>query len=193
MSEQAWYLYQNGQQEGPFDDEQVTQLFLTNMIAKDGYIFKIGWKDWRPVEEGYEILGLPNPSKASMSPVEYEAHVDKRKLSAPRATITGRAVVHNNGQVSIGRSVNISTGGVFIETDDQIFTVGDLLKLSLRCEGLSKAFNAEAKVMRFNRDEKYPIGYGLMFTRIDQSIQDSIQQLVNESNSRGDLGRFASR
>lgn len=193
MSEQTWYLYQNGQQVGPFDDEQVTQLFLTNMIAKDGYIFKIGWKDWRPVEEGYEALGLPNPNKAQMSPSEYQAHVDQRQSGAPRASIVGRAVIHNSGQVSIGRTVNISVVGIFIETQEQLFTIGDVIKLSLRAEGLSRAFNAEASVIRYNQDSKYPSGYGLKFTKIEKDIQDSIQKLVNDSNARGDQGRFASR
>lgn len=191
MSEQVWYLYQNGQQVGPYDTEQVSQLYITNMIAKDGYIFKVGWKDWRPIEEGYEILGLQNPAKGEVSQGDYDKQLEKRRDSAPRASIAGRVVVHNNGQLAIGHGVNISMNGIFVETPDQIFTVGETLKLSVRCDGIDKAFNAEAKVIRHNSDVKYPVGYGLKFSKIDAETQGKIQELVNEANSRGDKGRFS--
>ncbi len=187
MSEQIWYLYQNGQQVGPFETQQVTQLYLTNMIAKDGYIFKVGWKDWRPLEDGYEALGIPNPNQGTLT----EDELDKRRNGAPRAAIAGRVVVHNNGQLAVGHGVNISVGGIFVETNDQMFTVGETLRLSVRCEGLSKSFNAEAVVIRFNMDKRFSLGYGLKFTKIDSEIQKSIQNLVNAANGKGDLGRFA--
>ncbi|WP_141735876.1 PilZ domain-containing protein [Oligoflexus tunisiensis] len=191
MSEQVWYLYQNGQQVGPFETQQVSQLFLNNMIAKDGYIFKVGWKDWRPIEEGYEALGIPNPNgSAPLTQEEYKKQVEKRLEGAPRATINGRVVVHNNGQLTIGQGVNISVGGIFVETGDQIFTIGESLKLSVRCDGLPKAFNAEASVIRFNTDTRFPVGYGLKFTKIEPVAQTSIQQLVDDANRRGDRGRF---
>ncbi len=193
MSEQVWYLYQNGQQVGPFETQQVSQLFLNNMIAKDGYIFKVGWKDWRPIEEGYEALGIPNPNAQAQEPVsqeEYKKQAEKRLEGAPRASINGRVVVHNNGQLTIGQGVNISVGGVFVETSDQIFTIGEALKLSVRCDGLPKAFNAEAAVIRYSIDSRFPVGYGLRFTKIESSAQASIQQLVDDANRRGDRGRF---
>jgi hypothetical protein len=191
MSEPVWYLYQNGQQVGPFETQQVSQLFLNNMIAKDGYIFKVGWKDWRPIEEGYEALGIPNPNNpAPVAPEDYKKQVEKRLEGAPRASISGRVVVHNNGQLTIGQGVNISVGGIFVETGDQIFTIGESLKLSVRCDGLPKAFNADASVIRFNKDNRFPVGYGLKFTKIEPQAQASIQQLVDDANKRGDRGRF---
>ena len=191
MSEQVWYLYQNGQQVGPFETQQVSQLFLNNMIAKDGYIFKVGWKDWRPIEEGFEVLGIPNPNQVRLSPEEAKQQIEKRLEGAPRASIKGRVVVHNNGQLTIGQGVNISEGGIFVGTSDQIFTIGETLRLSIRCDGLPKAFNADATVIRFNSDPKMPVGYGLKYTKIDPHAQSSIRQLVEDANRRGDKGRFA--
>lgn len=191
MSEQIWYLYQNGQQVGPFETQQVTQLYINNMISKDGYIFKVGWKDWRPLEDGYEALGIPNPNQAQASSKAYQEDLDKRREVAPRATINGRVVVHNNGQLSVGHGVNISVAGIFVETSDQMFTVGETLRLSVRCDGLAKAFNAEAVVIRFNTDKRFSLGYGMKFTKIDPEIQKSIQELVNAANTSGDRGRFA--
>ncbi|MBC7660591.1 MAG: PilZ domain-containing protein [Chitinophagaceae bacterium] len=191
MSDQIWYLYQNGQQVGPFETEQVTQLYINNMISKDGYLFKVGWKDWRPLEDGYEALGIPNPNSAKSVDAGYQEDLEKRREVAPRASIVGRVVVHNNGQLAVGHGVNISVGGIFVETSDQMFTVGETLRLSIRVDGLSKAFNAEAVVIRFNTDKRFSLGYGMKFVKIDPEIQKSIQGLVNAANEGGDRGRFA--
>lgn len=177
MSEQVWYLFQNGQQVGPFDTQQVTQLFVNKMISQDGYIFKVGWKDWRPLEEGLEELGLEKPEE-SQNPTE----IEKRRKNSPRASVAGRIVIHNNGQLAIGKGVNISTTGLFVETKEQIFTVGEQLKLSVRCEGLDNAFNAEAQVIRYNTDARWPVGYGLQFVEINDKAKDGIQDLVDELN-----------
>lgn len=180
MSDQIWYLYQNGQQVGPFDTQQVSQLYINSMIAEDGYIFKVGWKDWRPVEEGYEALGLERPGSSVKTPEEAE----RRRAGAPRASITGRVVVHNDGQLSIGHGVNISSSGIFVETSEEIFTVGEQLKLSVRCEGLGKSFNAKARVVRFNNDSRYPVGYGLQFTEIEDGCQKRIAYIIDQLNKK---------
>src|SRR5690606_25316412 len=138
---------------------QIRQMADSKMIPHDAYLFKVGWKDWRPIEECYEELGLePPPGQASAS---------DRRTAAPRATIKGRVVVHNNGQLVIGSGVNISSSGMFVETNDQIFTVGERLKLSVRAEGFTRPFNVVAQVVRYNSDPRYPIGYGLKFEDLD--------------------------
>ena len=46
----AWYIYQSGQQMGPFSNAQVQQLLNVKMIAQDASIFKEGWEDWRSIQ-----------------------------------------------------------------------------------------------------------------------------------------------
>lgn len=178
MSDLAWYVYQNTQQLGPFSSEQITQMFHTKMIAQDAYLFKIGWKDWRPLEDCSEELGFIGLQAATVT----------RRVGAPRASIQGRVIVHNNGQLVIGSGVNISATGIFVETSDQIFTVGEKLKLSVRCDGVARPFNAIAQVIRFNTDPRYPMGYGLRFETLDNGIVTEIRDLVDDQNlprSRG--------
>ena len=179
MGDQTWYLYQNGQQIGPFDTHQVTQLYINKMVSHDGYIFKVGWKEWRPMEEGYEELNVPRPDGVAQD----QTALEKRKNGAPRATISGRVVVHNDGQLSIGNGVNISSTGMFVETEDQLFTVGEQLKLTVKCNGIQKAFNVLAQVIRFNSDPRFPIGYGLKFENLETSIREEIQQLVEQGGA----------
>ena len=174
--ENIWYLYQESTQMGPFNTAQLLEMHHNNMIAHDSYVFKVGWKDWRPVEEGLEELGI-KVGTPDMS----DANLAQRRVNAPRASICGRVVVHNNGQLSIGNGVNISPTGIFVETKDRIFQVGETLKISVRADGLSKSFNVMAKVMRFNADANYPIGYGLKFENLEDGIKEEIVHLVDLS------------
>lgn len=180
MSEQVWYIYQQGQQLGPFDASQLKQMIDSKMIAQDAYLFKVGWKDWRPVEDCFNELGVISNAPPA---------TPQRRAGAPRATIQGRVIVHNNGQLVIGAGVNISTTGIFVETTDEIFTIGEMLKLSVRCEGLQHPFNVQAKVMRFTTDAKFATGYGLQFENLDPSIRDEIEQLVKEQNKEQFLAK----
>jgi Tfp pilus assembly protein PilZ len=166
-----WYVYQNSQQLGPFATPQILQMLSTNMITQNAYLFKIGWKEWRPIEDTFEELGY----KSNVEPSTPE-----RRAVAPRATINGRVIVHNNGQLIIGSGVNVSASGIFVETTEQLFTIGERLKLSVRIEGFVKAFNVVAHVVRFNSDPKYPVGFGLAFENLDQQMRDEIQRMVEK-------------
>ena len=174
--EHIWYLYQDATQMGPFDAEQLLEVHHNNMIAQDSYVFKVGWKDWRPVEEGLEELGI----KMNDQTVN-DNELAQRRVNAPRASISGRVVVHNNGQLSIGTGVNISPTGIFVETKDKIFQIGELLKISVRADGLSRSFNVVAKVIRFNADGRFPLGYGLRFENLEESIKEEIVHLVDQA------------
>ncbi len=175
-SEQVWYVYQNSQQLGPFAVNLIKQMVDSKMIPQDAYLFKVGWKDWRPIEECQEDLGLHQTGGSTGAPKT------DRALGAPRATIKGRVIVHNNGQLVIGVGVNISASGIFVETKDQIFTVGEELKLSVRTDSLSHPFNVVAQVVRYNSDPRYPIGYGLKFEGLDDSVARDIQDAVDAQN-----------
>jgi hypothetical protein len=174
MNEQIWYVYHNEQQVGPFMLAQLQQLITNKMIAQNAYIFKVGWKDWRPMEDCYEEMDLPSTAPPSS---------DERREKAPRASIQGRVVVHNNGQLAIGAGVNISSSGIFVETKEELFHIREHLKLSVRCAGMKKAFNVVAKVMRYNQNPKYPIGYGLQFQDLDESVRNEIDRIVREHNA----------
>ncbi len=175
MNDQVWYVYQKGQQLGPFGDDQIKQMTTTKMIAQDAYLFKVGWKDWRPIEDCGDELGMDVPAPPVEAPTD-------RRTTAPRATVSGRVIVHNNGQLVIGSGVNISSTGIFVETKDQIFTVGEKLKLSVRIENLSRPFNVVAQVVRYNSDPDKAIGYGLKFEDLDEGIAEEIQASIDAKN-----------
>ena len=81
MSEQNWFVYQGNQQLGPFDTAQVKQMLDSKMIAQDAYLFKAGWKDWRPMEDCFEELGLKAPNQQPATP-ERRSAAQPRRLPA---------------------------------------------------------------------------------------------------------------
>jgi Tfp pilus assembly protein PilZ len=83
----------------------------------------------------------------------------------------------------IGSGVNISSTGIFVETKDQLFTVGEKLKLSVRIDGFVKAFNVVARVVRYNSDPRFPVGFGLSFESLDRGITDEIDKMVASKRS----------
>lgn len=177
MEERIWYLYQNGQQMGPFDADQIKQLHANSMMTQEAYIFKVGWKDWQPLEDCGHELGIGG-NAAAISAEETK----QRRQNAPRATVKGRVDFHNDSQIASGMGVNISASGLFVETTKDIFQLGELVKVTVRIDSLD-TFNALAKVIRFNKDAQFPVGYGLMFEQISNESKTKIQELVDEQNS----------
>lgn len=176
MSDLVWFIYQQEQQLGPYDQKQILHMLDNNMISHDAFIFKTGWKDWETLENGLAELGrsvkdLPRPLTAMM-----------KKDRAPRATINGRIIIHNNDNLAIATGVNISASGIFLETTDLLFKIGEELKLTCRVEGINKPFNVTAKVIRFTENKGQSIGYGLQFLAIEQKISSEIQFLIDQRN-----------
>ena len=88
MNEQNWYIYQAGQQFGPFSKSQVVQLHGISMVDESAYLYKAGWNDWVPIKDTYAELGLAKPSD--------DTNPDERRSSSQRADLTGRVIIHNN-------------------------------------------------------------------------------------------------
>ena len=184
MSEKVWFIYFNGEQTGPFSVETIVQKMEQKEVVRDAFLFRGGWKDWRPFGDCIEELGLLTPPPPPVPRAPAAAPV-----RPPRATIKGQIIVHNNGQMIIGAGVNISSTGIFVETKDQIFGVGEILRLTCRVDGFQKPFNAKAEVMRFNATSGAPSGYGLRFTKIEDAVKQQIETLVTgkglDSKARG--------
>ncbi len=172
MAELNWFVYQGGVQIGPFSIVTLKEKLEKKEVTLEGFLFKTGWKDWRPVGDCLQEIG----SATNMVPPP-----PNHALRPPRATIQGQVIVHNDGQLIIGRGVNISSSGIFIETSEMIFKVGEVLKLTCRVDGFYKSFNAQAEVIRFNSDPSSPIGYGLRFTTIDTTVQNQIDKTLRSN------------
>lgn len=188
MNELIWYIFQNGKQIGPFENNQLNQMIVNGMVNEDAYLFKAGWKEWRPIEDVSDELKMisqpPGTSGALPKKPEESEKLADRRNQAPRATIKGQIIVHNGGNLALGQGANISTTGIFIETKENLFYVGEKLSITVRCEGIGKPFNALAEVVRHNADEQYGTGYGLRFYELREDHKQRIEDLVEKANTQ---------
>ena len=173
MSDQIWYVYQDSQQKGPFTKEQILQLVKDGKITKSVYLFRAGWKEWLPFDACAQELGLEKDTKLVG---------EERRKNGPRVAIGGQIIVHNQGDLVIGSGVNISVAGLFVETHQQLFKVGETLRLTCKVDRLAKPFHANAEVMHFNLNKAYPVGFGMRWTQIDPQVSKEVQKLVDQEN-----------
>ena len=199
MNEFIWYVYQSGQQMGPFSDAQVRQLLSINMIAQDAFIFKEGWEDWRDIKEVFAKDEAQSPSMPAVPQAEIaldndalnDPFTDDQQLDdegdngqqrMPRVGVKGRVIAHNDGQVIMSGGINISASGIFVETEventDPSFRVGEQIKLTVKADDLNYPFNVVAEMMRFNSDPNHPTGYGMRFIDLPATIRADIEQLT---------------
>lgn len=176
MSAKEWYYYQNSNQSGPHEFSEIVELINNHIISQDCYLFKTGWADWRLIGECIEELGLPSTS------FDFNSDGNRKVQRAKRMTIDGKIIVHNNGKLSIGSGVNISSSGIFIETEEKLFEIGEQLKVTCKVRGFKKAFNTQAEVVRFSSENGDPKGYGLKFTALDQQVVHEINELIDKLN-----------
>lgn len=177
MSEQSWYIYQNEQQLGPFTTDQVNQLSVSNMVAEDAFLFRAGWEKWRPIKECSQEL---DNTKKTTGANAAKSSLDNRQK--PRALVKGRVIVHNNGDIDFTSGVNISETGIFIHTKNSYFKVGDNIRVTIQVKQLSKSYNTSAKVVRHNEDERWNVGFGLMFMNADSGLIKEIQEMFAEED-----------
>jgi Tfp pilus assembly protein PilZ len=166
MDEKTWHIYQNKKQEGPFSAKEIKELILNNMIAQNAFFFKLGWKEWRPHKDCLQ---------------ELEVTTDRRR-NAPRSNIEGQIIIHNNNELIKGKGANISSTGIFIETNESLFKIGEKIKLTCKVKGLSKAFHVQATVVRYA--QLAPKGYGLQFDDLDTGIKQDIEKLTKDLNQK---------
>ncbi|MDE3268876.1 MAG: PilZ domain-containing protein [Pseudomonadota bacterium] len=186
----SWYVYQSGQQMGPFSDAQVQQLLNVKMISQDASIFKEGWEDWRAIGEVFGDTSDDNDKTMAVSAPPASVQESSDALGMPqlgeekmsrksRIGIQGKVIAHNNGKVIISGGINISASGIFVETtEENSFQVGELIKLTVKADHLGYPFNVTAQMMRFNSDPRYPNGYGMKFVDLPDNVRSDVERLV---------------
>lgn len=182
-----WFLFKDQQQSGPFHFSTIAKQVQSGEIAESDFLYKSGWKDWRPLKECRSELALesspppPPPTAIAVNPakmVEIATHDTER---SPRVTMEGQIIVHNNNDLAIGSGVDISATGLFVSTNKLLFKVGDRLKVTCKITGGQiKPFQAQAEVIRYNSEP--PLGYGLRFVELDEKISNQIRSLIHQAN-----------
>lgn len=191
MSKREWYIHQNNQQAGPFDLAALKQWIQNHGTNPQTLIFRAGWTQWRPHSECLSELSQPTPlaeeEAGLLSLQQDKSHSEISQLEplkqkrAPRNSVQGQIIVHNNDNLIFAQSVNISVEGLFIKTDKPIFNIGEILKVTCRIKAIGTPFNAEAQVVRRANKLTEPSGYGLFFTSLAPHISQRIHALLEQA------------
>lgn len=182
MEAAEWFIFQKEKQEGPFSKKQVLASFNKNQIAPEAYLFKVGWKDWVAFTDCFDDLGISGNAAPAPTPlVPAATQPTDRRLTPPRASISGRIIVHDDLNLVIGTGVNISPSGIYVESDQANFKIGQKVKLTCKIEGITASFNVRAEVIHQNQGTSKE--FGLAFRQIEDSVRDEIQKLIDAENA----------
>ncbi len=171
--EGAWFVHQVQRTFGPFSREQVVTLIMQKKLYRDAQLLKQGWPDWRPL-----LACLDELSETESSRKAREAFTAERRVGAPRTPITGDTVTKNKRiEVKIPAK-DISTSGIFVVSATPLFRLGEQVEIHLVASELPEPIQARAEVMRYNANARFPVGYGMRFTAIDNRSVVDIARLV---------------
>lgn len=103
---------------------------------------------------------------------------DSRKFQ--RAPVSMEVQYRTKGSFLVSYSLNLSKGGVFLETTD-LLPVGTQLTIRFSIPGATDPIETQAKVMWVRRqtsDDGLPPGLGLQFSQLEERIGDIIDKMV---------------
>lgn len=172
--QKIWFLYYNNQQYGPFSVLELKDTLKKRTDKDNIYIFKYGWADWKSYSDCHD---------RDFASLNDDTIVEKEKNEhncAERVSLSAKIIIRDNAKLTIGSSVNVSQSGIFVKTKKQIFQIGETVYMTVKTNSKIKAFHAKAKVIRFNKDPRFPLGFGLEFIDLNPEIAEKITQIVSE-------------
>ncbi len=155
----------------------IQERYRSNSLSPLAYVFKTGWKDWRPIAECHDELQLTVNELPPPPPQE----IKERRKNAPRATVAGKIIVHSREKLEIAKGVNISPSGIFVETDLKLFKTGESVEITCKLKNFDKHFRTKVTVIRVSEDK--PKGYGMRFEHLEKKIAAEIARLIDQENS----------
>lgn len=155
---------------GPFDVNQIKQLFKENRINGKTFIFYKGLKTWKILADFPEYQELFE----EMPPVIKEA--DKR--AAQRKPFVARMFVQNNKKLYEGICRDISVGGMQVLMDDFKGSAGDKISINVHPENTDYHFTAAGVVVRLLEGNA---GFSFRFNALSDEAKRSIEKYLQEN------------
>jgi hypothetical protein len=82
---------------------------------------------------------------------------------APRYTITAKVEIKRSDRKLVALASDISKTGIYLQTDSEAFTVGEMVSLTIHAKRYQYPVVARAQIVRRGKSGKFPLGYGLKF------------------------------
>lgn len=169
----TWYYYDGVQQFGPMSEEEILGKMVRKEIKESYYVFRAGFENWQLLSQTAELMGKV---KLAVPPPPVQAQ-GKDKRTAFRGDIDEGVVAHNGAKIASGLLKDISTGGVFLETKQKIFQIGEVVKLIVK-EGknIGKPIHFSCEVVRIDESR----GYGLKFKDVSSDTFKCIENYMKK-------------
>jgi len=84
----------------------------------------------------------------------------------------GSVVMHDGKELVKGAPLDISETGMFVETKDMPFDIGDRVQVTVKIPGLLRSFSQDCEVTRVNTDARFPLGFGVRFSAVPMEVKE---------------------
>jgi hypothetical protein len=170
---ESWLISLRGSIHGPFAREQIVGRIMAKLIGKEAFLKREDWQEWRPLMECLDHLANDVASRKTVEPYKQE-----RRLAAPRVELEGNVRVSDGLISAEGYLRDASISGLFVKTAERRFRLGDIVALDIHGQAFKQPIQGQAEVMRYCVNPKFPIGFGLRFTAIDNKFIAEVARLV---------------
>jgi len=155
---------------GPFNLQQIKQLFKENRINGKSFIYYKGLKNWKILADFPEYQEI----FAEMPPIIKE--VDKRVNQ--RKPFVARLFIQNNKKLFEGICRDISVGGIQVLVDDFKGLAGDKISINVHPENTDYHFTASGVVVRLLEGNS---GFSFRFQGLTDEAKRSIEKYLQEN------------
>ena len=162
---------------GPYSFQQVIDLLRTGQITKEDKISKQGTNRFAKIAQQYEFNVKYSVETVVEDGVERQKILIKRRH--PRAAYMTDVHVMKVGRKWLGKCVNVSAGGILLESGDLEAALGDTVMIEIMPGAISRKISVSALVI--GRIPKKPPGFALRFVDLKTEDKEAIEYFVMES------------
>jgi hypothetical protein len=156
-------------------EEDILGKMVRKEVKESDYVFRAGFENWQLLSQTPQLMDKLKLAKVPPVPPHQDQGKDKR--AALRGDINEGVVAHNGAKIASGVLRDISTGGVFLETKQKIFQIGEVIKLIVK-EGknIGKPIYFSCEVVRVDGSK----GYGLKFKDVSEDTFKCIENYMKK-------------
>jgi hypothetical protein len=205
-----WFYFAAEAQVGPLSFQELEAAVHDGVLSHQDYVFRDGYKDWVFAKDVPELQvafqlsstvassgavqnaqknsdRVTNVSSATTAKLSVVQDDDENRINpgvrAMRVVMEERVVAHNEQRVTSGKIENISTSGLFFNTNEEAFALNESIKVTLKeGKGLGKPVQLQGVIVRkssFGEGNKKFFGYGLELRSIDDAARGRIEEYIS--------------
>ena len=172
-----WFYYAGEQQVGPLTKQELHTAIQERLLGPKDFVYREGFSDWQTLSALPELATLEEDNQPTQK-------VQSQKRTSQRAAIRELVVAHNDTQVATGHISNISTTGVFLETQSSVFSLEDEVKLTLKeGKGLGKPLHLSGIIVRKIQGKGQQEGFGIQLKNLDKGTYERIEDYISRNRA----------